>query len=356
MKILFILPSLGFGGAEKVVSFLAKKMFEKKYDVILLVVGSKNVRNFDTGNLPVTYLNKKRLIFSFFSIVAYIHKNKPKVVFTSVTHLNILISIISCFFKKIKFIVRASSISSLMSKYGNNKSRILINTFLSYTYRKSDMVICQSEDMKNDLIRNYNINKDRLYVIGNPITHKFFNQKKNSIVIQNKIRFITVGRLSKEKGHDRILDGLSKITNYDFHYTIIGDGHLKFNIKKLIEKYNMSSKVTFIDFSANIIGEIQKNDFFLQGSFVEGFPNAVLESCSVGVPVIAFDCIGGTKEIINKNNGFLIKNQDEFEELLINLNNLKKPKKSLIVDSVWKKFAPKIIINKYEKLLILNEN
>ena len=47
-----------------------------------------------------------------------------------------------------------------------------------------------------------------------------------------------------------------------------------------------------------IIDYLSDSDFFIQGSYVEGFPNSVLESCSVGTPVIAFNCPGGTKEII----------------------------------------------------------
>ena len=57
---------------------------------------------------------------------------------------------------------------------------------------------------------------------------------------------------------------------------------------------------------------------FIQGSYVEGFPNAVLESCSVGTPVVAINCPGGTKEIIeHATNGFLVVSDDDFILLFV---------------------------------------
>mgnify|MGYP000064476028 CR=1 FL=1 len=56
--------------------------------------------------------------------------------------------------------------------------------------------------------------------------------------------------------------------------------------------------IKHIPFTSNVNDYIAENDMFLQGSYVEGFPNALLESCVVGTPVLAFNVPGGTKEII----------------------------------------------------------
>src|SRR5690606_13086132 len=115
---------------------------------------------------------------------------------------------------------------------------------------------------------------------------------------KNVIKLITVARLSKEKGIPRILKILSKLT-IPFHYTLIGMGHEKDSIFYLIEKYALSNKITHISFTKNVSKHMKNNDFFLQGSYFEGFPNCLIESCVVGTPVIAFNVPGGTKEIID---------------------------------------------------------
>ena len=347
IDILFVLPSLKPGGAERVVSFLAEALHKNKLKVILLVIGYEKDKSYETGSLEIVYLNKDRLLSSVFDIFKFIKKRNPKVVFSSIGHVNIFMGLLSYFLKKIRFIGREASVISFRSKYGGYKSWFL-NIFRGFAYKNLDALVCQSADMKNDLTQNYRINSSKLYVIGNPITRQFkqLNKKLNREV--KIIKFITVGRLTEVKGHSRIISGLSQISNYDFHYTIVGDGKLKNEIRNQIKNYNLSNKVTFINYTSSVLEEILKNDYFIQGSFVEGFPNAVLESCSVGVPVIAFRCPGGTKDVIqNDLNGFLVSSQVEFESLLVDLKKKKIINKDLIIDSVMDKFDSKFIIEKY---------
>jgi len=349
-KILFVLPSLKAGGAERVISFLARNFNKNKQDVTLLVLGFEKDKVFETGNLEIVYLNRERLLFSILDIIKFIKKTKPRIVFSSIVHVNIVMALMSHFFKNIKFIAREASVLSVMSNYGDFKSRIL-NKLIGRTYKKLDAIVCQSQDMKNDFILNFNINKNKLHVIGNPITMQLMDSNKIADTSLKKMKFITVGRLSEEKGHSRIIKALSKIVNYDFHYTIVGDGSLIHQIKNEIKNFNLKDRVTFIKHTSKVLEEIDKNDYFLQGSYVEGFPNTVLESCSIGVPVIAFNCPGGTKDIIiNKESGFLVKNQNEFETLLVNLNTINKPNIEVVKKHVWKNFASKEIVLKYYNL------
>ena len=352
-KILFILPSLKAGGAERVISFLAKNFYDNKEKVTLLVLGFEKDKVFETGDLAIVYLNRERLLFSIFDVIKFIKETKPRIVFSSIAHVNIVMALTSYFFKNIKFIAREASVLSVMSKYGDYKSMIL-KAFIGITYKKLDAIVCQSQDIKYDFISNFNINKNKLHVIGNPITMQLMCPEKMSDTSVKKIKFITVGRLSEEKGHFRILKGLSKIVNYDFHYTIVGDGLMGNQIENEIMKNNLKDKVTFIKHTSKVLEEINKNDYFLQGSYVEGFPNSVLESCSIGIPVIAFNCPGGTKEIIvNKENGFLVKEQNEFERLLINLDTINKPQTEIVKKYVWSNFNSKEIVSKYQDLFNL---
>ena len=193
----------------------------------------------------------------------------------------------------------------------------------------------------------HNVPVIKIVVINNPISEKF--KLKNENINNSVVQLITVGRLVKVKGHERVLAVLEKL-KIPFHYTIIGTGPEKNNIQNLITEKKLNRKVTLINYTSEVENYLAKSDLFLQGSFTEGFPNALLESCAVGTPVIAFDAPGGTKEIIIEGiNGFLASNQEEF---YVKLNKSIKTNwdKQKIRKSVTEKFSKDIIIHQYENL------
>ena len=167
------------------------------------------------------------------------------------------------------------------------------------------------------------------------------------------IRFITVGRLTKEKGHERILTALAKIKNYSFTYTLVGSGVLENYIKNLAKELKILENINFIPYTNKVLEHLTESDYFIQGSYVEGFPNALLESCSIGTPVIALKCPGGTKEIIENNiNGYYLNNQEDFEKLLLILNKLPILDREKVKNSVINKFSSSKIISEYQNLFL----
>jgi glycosyltransferase involved in cell wall biosynthesis len=344
IKILFILPSLKFGGAERVISFVCQNLNPLKYEVTLLVIGFKNDQKIDINSVNLVFLNKRRVLFSVLKIYNFLRKYKPNIVVGSIGHVNILLGALSLLFDKIKFIGREASVKDIMSQYSN---KYQIPHWLDcYFYSKLDKVICQSEDMKDSFIKLYNFHSNKCVIINNPITFEIprFNYSKKVI---NK--FITVGRLSKEKGYERILRVLYML-KIDFHYLIIGDGPLKNDIKKIILELNLTSKVTLIESTAYVQDFLLNSNLFLQGSYVEGFPNALLEANASGLPAIAFNSPGGTKEIIiNGVNGFLVDTEIEFEYTILKAISLDW-NKNKIIETVYNKFNKETILKSYCKL------
>lgn len=339
-----MLPSLVPGGAERVISFVAQNIDNEKFESTLLIAGFEKDSAYDISNVNVIYLNKPRILTAMPSIILNILKIKPHIVVSSISHVNTAMSIISPIFKTTKFIGREATV---LSKRKNEKKLRKWSLFYLFPkgFKNLDMLICQSKDMAEDMIINYHVPRDKICVINNPISSSTHIKQINKS--SNTIKFITVGRLTEVKGHSRILDILSKLKK-SFEYTIIGDGDLKNEIFEKAKLLGIFNQINHIPFTRNVNDYIAKNDLFLQGSYVEGFPNALLESCVVGTPVIAFNVPGGTKEIIvNGVNGFLVNDDDEFLEKL-NEEKLWNPK--LIRESVMEKFNKEKIINQYEKL------
>lgn len=347
-KILFVLPSLCAGGAERVMSFVSQQLSTNDFKVKLIVLGFEKDAVYNVDSIEVKYLNKKRLLVSVITLISLLIKEKPSIVVSSIGHVNIIMGFFSLFFRNIKFVGREASVVSKMNEFSKMNFKLNL-TLMKIFYPRLSAIICQSVDMRNDFIHTLQLNPSKLVLIYNPITKIPTITKRCDY--KDKLNFITVGRLSEEKGYVRILEGLSKIKNYDFHYTIIGSGPQLEIIKECICKYNLTDKISFILYTSDVLEEVSKNDFYIQGSFVEGFPNALLESCSVGTPVIAFNSPGGTKEIVSIGvNGFLVEDKIEFVSVLNDFAKLKSIDNNEVKKSVMSRFNAVEILNKYENL------
>ncbi|REE25793.1 glycosyltransferase involved in cell wall biosynthesis [Winogradskyella pacifica] len=352
----FILPTLFAGGAERVISFVSQNLNKDKFNVKLIIIGFEKDSKFDISGIPVIYLNKDRVLNAVIPIIRLLKKEKPDIVISSISHLNSMMGLVSLFFRNIKFIGRHATINKVAKNYRTPKKRSFLSLFDKvYTYgtKSLDRIICQSSDMKNDFLESYNYNPNHIQIIHNPITKVDLLKTKSET---NNIRkFITVGRLSKIKGQLRLLDILAQLT-FPFQYTIIGEGTYKSKVFTKIDELGLKDSFAYIPYTDDVFLHLINHDMFLQGSYSEGFPNALLESCSVGVPVIAFNSPGGTKEIVSNGiNGYLVNNEDEFLEKLYEDKDWD-PKS--IREFVYEKFNKEKIIKQYETLFfdILTQN
>ncbi len=344
IKIIFVLPSLVAGGAERVISFVAQSIDKEKFDPILLVAGFEKDSAYDVSKVNTIYLNKSRILTALPSIILNIIKQKPDIVVSCISHVNTAMSMISPYFKNTKFIGREATV--LSKRKNEKKSRKWSPAYLLPNgFKNLDMLICQSQDMAEDMLSNYKVPKDRVCVINNPISN--MPPVKQNEPDSGIKKFITVGRLTEVKGHSRILDMLSKLKT-PFEYTIIGDGGLKDEIFEKAKTLGITDHITHIPFTNKVNDYIAKNDMFLQGSYVEGFPNALLESCVVGTPVIAFNAPGGTKEIVTDGvNGFLVNDEETY---IKRLNETREWNPKVVSDSVYQKFNKEKILKQYETL------
>ena len=346
IKVMFVIPSLVAGGSERMISFISQNIDKSKFDPILLVAGFEKDSVYDTKNIKVIYLNKNRILKAIPTIIWNLLIHKPQIVLSSIAHLNTAMALISPFFHNIKFIGREATVLSKRSHEKKGRNWSPIEAF-PHSFGKLDALICQSQDMADDMFTNFKVPKNKIYVINNPISNlpTLKNQETNGIIK----KFITVGRLTEVKGHIRLLNILSKFTQ-PFIYTIIGDGELKEVIFQKAKDLKIDKHIKYINYTNEVNKYIADNDIFLQGSYVEGFPNALLESCVVGTPVIAFDVAGGTKEIlVDGVNGFLVSDEQEF---LDKLYDDRKWSPRTIRNSVYEKFNKEKIIKQYEHLFI----
>lgn len=348
--IVFVVPDLKSGGAERVMSFVAENISKKYFNVELWAAGFEKDTQYNIEGISIKYFNKSRVLNAIPDFFTSLRKYSPDLVISSISHLNTVMGFLSIFNPKTKFIGREANVLSIKKQFGNGKKKFYNNVLLTkLSYKLLDVILCQSRDMYNDMKLNYDVPESKLRIINNPITDDFKLKPENT---QKKdvVQFITVARLKKQKGHERIIHALSKL-NFPYQYTIVGDGPEKDNLFNLINELSLQDKVVHVPFTNEVSKYLSKSDFFLQGSYVEGFPNCLIESCSVGTPVIAFRAPGGLDEIIEEGiNGFIAENEDEYIENIFKSTTIQQWQPKVISDSVKRKFNKEKILQQYEEL------
>jgi len=185
------------------------------------------------------------------------------------------------------------------------------NQLIKKYYSRFDMIICQSDYMKQDLVKHYRISADKAMVIHNAteetLTDPIQSGKQNAGRVY---KFITVARLSEEKGIERLIHAVG-LLSIPFAYYIIGEGSKRDKLQELIDELQLGNKVFLVGQKNDPFSDMEEVELFLMGFYFKGFPNVLLEAGAHGIPVVAFNVPGGIAEIIKENeSGLLVEDNN----------------------------------------------
>lgn len=122
-------------------------------------------------------------------------------------------------------------------------------------------------------------------------------------------RILCVGRLTKQKGYDYLIQAWARISNKypTWSIDIFGHGELEATLNQMITEYKLSNSVRINKPTDNIYNEYENSSIFILCSRFEGFGLVLIEAMSCGVPCISFDCPHGPSDIITHGeDGFLV--------------------------------------------------
>ena len=182
-------------------------------------------------------------------------------------------------------------------------------------YSKFDEVLCVSQTVKEGVEKKYNVKNAK--VLYNPINRekilKLSNEKIDDIKHSNKFKLISVGRLSKEKGYDRLLRVVKKLVNEQIgcELLIIGSGKEYDKLNSYIKNNNLEYNIKIVGYKENPYKYVKSSDLFVCSSLSEGYSLVIAESLVLGIPVVSTKCSGPIEILRNGENGLLVENSEE---------------------------------------------
>jgi glycosyltransferase involved in cell wall biosynthesis len=313
IPVLFLIPSLGTGGAERVTVTLLRHLDRARFRPALCTIVSRDdgFRADVPGDVEVTELRATRVRDALPRLVALLWRRRPAVVFSQLSHLNLAIATLRPLLPPgTALIARESSVVSATLR--DHSWRPVRQLGYRLFYRRLDRVVCQSRAMRDDLVGGFGLPARRAVLINNPIDLERVRALAAEPladppdVEHGVLRLVACARLSPEKGIDLLLDALASVDTAAVRLTVVGDGPMAPALRRRAVELGLSDRVRFVGFRANPYPYLARADWLVLSSRIEGSPNVVLESLACGTPVIATPAVGGVSELLRGVEGCVL--------------------------------------------------
>ncbi|WP_372403805.1 glycosyltransferase [Acinetobacter piscicola] len=330
MKVLYLITSLGMGGAENVLANLTDGLVQRGCEVKIICLKGEVLVKPQSDKAEIVSLNfdsLSNLSSILKSIKTIILNDQPDIVHAHMFHAIIVARILRITTPIKKLICTAHS------KAFGGKLRALA---YKMTDRWSDINTNVSYEATENFIKHKIFNKNNSLTITNGVdTEKFIFNFADRIAYRTQFKiadnekvFIAIGRFNEAKDYPNLINAFNLFrekSHVESKLLIVGDGELRQLIENLIIDTHLSDQIILLGIRHNIPQLLSMADFFVLSSAWEGFGLVVAEAMATERVVIATDC-GGVKEVLGATD-FLVEPQNPIklaEKMLhvVQLNDL----------------------------------
>ncbi len=350
-NITLLVSSLAGGGAEGVCVNVANGLADQGWQVDLVVLHLINAAYHDriSNEVKLVVLDVYHARHAGLPLLKYIHQNKPKAFLVFNYEIAVMLVILRNIFRfKTKIIARnINTLSQNLNQAQGFWHKYMVKSLISRFYCSVDYVINQCQAMHEDLIVLYPQLAEKSSVIYNPVAKHIEDYAKSHDLgqVEKQDYLLCVGRLEKQKAFHYAIEGFAGVANEfpNLRLKFVGQGSLKASLKKCAVDFGVADRVDFEGFQKDMIPYYRHARATVLTSLYEGFPNVLVESITLGTPVVAFDCSSGPSEIVQDGvNGYLVAQHDandlkiKMAKLLSSVFNPIKVSSSVSRNSIFK--------------------
>lgn len=311
MKIVQVIPSFCFGGAEIMCENLTYALRAMGHDVLAVSLYDEHTpisRRMEDAGIRIEYLDKTLgLDLSMVGkLTKILRREKPQVVHT---HLDV-----------IKYAAAAAKLAGVRAcvhtvhSVAHKEAEGRIQKVINSTYYKLgwSKPVALSPEVRDTIASFYNRNKELIPVIYNGVDLSRCIPK-DDYAAGETVNILHVGRFDVPKNHAGLLRAFRKLMDRGLscHLHLVGDGDLRTEIEALAERLGLTKCVTFHGMQSNVYPYLHDADIFVLPSLYEGIPMSIIEAMGTGLPIAATQ-VGGIPDLLRDGeNGLLVPCEEE---------------------------------------------
>ena len=324
LKVLQVIPKLGYGGAETGCYDIAHYLPENNCESFIVTSGGELTKFIDKKKvklirLPVHSKNPLLMLINSMILIGIILFYN-----ISIVHARSRAPAWSCFLA-----TKLTRRKFVTTFHGTYNFRGGLKKFYNSVMLRSDLIIAGSNFIFSHIKENYSnlINNKKFLVIFRGINVDYFdpsttieieenNLKKKWGILENKKIILMPGRLTSWKGQELFLEAINLVNielGYEAFYGIIlgsdqGRDLYKKKLIRLVEQYRMNNQIKFIDHCKNMALAYQISDLVISASIEpEAFGRVSVEAQAMKKIIIASNIGGSNETIINDKTGLLFE-------------------------------------------------
>lgn len=309
LKVWEVIPTLGGGGAEKMVLDLADGIQNEGHDVTVISLYDKShatdnrVKFAEQHKLQIRYLDKKPGfdIHLLRELMRLIRNERPDIIHTHIESFQyIAIAGMFCRFNHVH------TMHSIVGK----ESKIYQYLLKTVSKRKRTHFVVLSEKIAQSMKESFGTDPAYLSCIPNGIDRSLFMEKQRAFQ-KGSIHFIAVGSLIPVKNQSMLIDAFSKTQDersYKDFLVILGEGVLRETLEAQIKQLGVDDRITLPGNVDDVLSYLNDADVYVMPSHFEGVSLALLEAASTGLPIITART-GNTPEVV-QDDAILIEDND----------------------------------------------
>lgn len=225
-------------------------------------------------------------------------------------------------------------------------------------WQRFDMVACVSEYVRDTFLKMFPSLGSKVAVCHNVLDAQEIRTLANygtAAVEPRRFTFVSVGRLNMQKGYDRLINACICLfkQGLEFDVWIIGTGTMRDELQAKIREAGVENSVRLLGFIENPYPYVASADVFVAPSRTEGLSTVVAEALVLGKPVVATDCSGMSELLGASERGLIVDNSEQgiregMREMLENTGTLERYRKAALTGCP---FTAETARNEFEHLL-----